>query len=149
MRGIPVFIDTEYDAWNMAPEALGKTFEIYPEVKVIVVAHLYGMPGKIDEIKKIAEIHGAVIIEAAEESLGATYKEIDSFDDYGCISFNENNVFETEVEKNDCKESTKMAARKGDMKPYFCIEVPMKSYIKVICTKHRWYGYLQAEMSNT
>ena len=104
MSGIPVFIATEYDAWNMAPEALGKIFEIYPEVKVIVVAHLYGMPGKIDEIKKIAEIHGAVIIEAAAESMSATYKEkeTDSFDDYSCISFNRNNVFKTESRKNVC-----------------------------------------------
>lgn len=92
--GIPVFIDTERDTWNMDPVALEKAFEIYPDVKVIVVAHLYGTPGKIDEIKKIATVHGAVIVEDAAESLGATYKgkETGSFGDYGCISFNGNKI---------------------------------------------------------
>ena len=92
--GIPVFIDTERDTWNMDPVALQKAFEIYPDVKVIVVAHLYGTPGKIDEIKKIATTHGAVIVEDAAESLGATYKgkETGSFGDYGCISFNGNKI---------------------------------------------------------
>ena len=66
--GIPVFIDTERDTWNMDPEALEKAFEIYPEVKLIVVAHLYGTPGKIDEIKAIADAHGALIVEDAAES---------------------------------------------------------------------------------
>ena len=92
--GIPVFIDTERDTWNMDPVALEKAFEIYPDVKVIVVAHLYGTPGKIDEIKKIATAHGAVIVEDAAESLGATYKgkETGCFGDYGCISFNGNKI---------------------------------------------------------
>ncbi len=74
--GIPVFIDTEYDTWNMDPVALEKAFELYPEVKVVVTAHLYGTPGKIDEIRKICKKHGAVIIEDAAESLGATYIQI-------------------------------------------------------------------------
>ena len=92
--GIPVFIDTERDTWNMDPVALEKAFEIYPDVNVIVAAHLYGTPGKIDEIKKIATAHGAVIVEDAAESLGATYKgkETGSFGDYGCISFNGNKI---------------------------------------------------------
>lgn len=92
--GIPVFIDTEYDTWNMDPIALEKAFEIYPEVKLIVVAHLYGTPGKIDEIKKIADDHGAIIIEDAAESLGATYKGVQTgtFGLYNCISFNGNKI---------------------------------------------------------
>ena len=72
--GEAVFIDTEYDTWNMCPKALEKAFEIYPEVKLIVVAHLYGTPGKMDEIKAIADRHGALIVEDAAESLGAKYK---------------------------------------------------------------------------
>lgn len=92
--GIPVFIDTERDTWNMDPVALEKAFEIYPDVKVIVVAHLYGTPGKIDEIKAVANAHGAVIVEDAAESLGATYKgkQTGCFGDYGCISFNGNKI---------------------------------------------------------
>ena len=92
--GIPVFIDTEYDTWNMDPVALEKAFELYPDVKVVVVAHLYGTPGKIDEIKAICEKHGAVIIEDAAESLGATYKGVQTgtFGDYNAISFNGNKI---------------------------------------------------------
>lgn len=91
---IPVFIDTEYDTWNMDPKALEKAFEIYPDVKVVVVAHLYGTPGKIDEIKKICDKHNAIIIEDAAESLGATYKgkQTGTFGRYNCISFNGNKI---------------------------------------------------------
>lgn len=92
--GIPVFIDTEYDTWNMDPVALEKAFELYPEVKVVVTAHLYGTPGKIDEIREICKKHGAVIIEDAAESLGAIYKgkETGNFGDYNAISFNGNKI---------------------------------------------------------
>lgn len=92
--GVPVFIDTEYDTWNMDPVALEKAFELYPEVKLIVVAHLYGTPGKIDEIKAIADKHGAKIIEDAAESLGATYKgrQTGTFGDFNAISFNGNKI---------------------------------------------------------
>lgn len=92
--GIPVFIDTEYDTWNMDPVSLEKAFELYPEVKVVVVAHLYGTPGKVDEIREICKRHGAVIIEDAAESLGATYKGVQTgtFGDYNAISFNGNKI---------------------------------------------------------
>ncbi len=92
--GIPVFIDTEYDSWNMDPETLKKAFEIYPDVKVIVVAHLYGTPGKIDEIMKIAKEHNAIVIEDAAESLGASYKgkQTGTFGKFNCISFNGNKI---------------------------------------------------------
>lgn len=92
--GVPVFIDTERDTWNMDPVALEKAFEIYSEVKVVVVAHLYGTPGKIDEINAICKKHGAVIVEDAAESLGATYKgkQTGTFGDYNCISFNGNKI---------------------------------------------------------
>lgn len=92
--GIPVFIDTEYDTWNMDPEALEKAFEIYPEVKLVVMAHLYGTPGKVEELKAICDKHGAIIIEDAAESLGATYKGVQTgtFGKYNCISFNGNKI---------------------------------------------------------
>lgn len=91
---VPVLIDTEYDTWNMDPVALERAFEIYPDVKVIVVAHLYGTPGKIDEIKKVVKDHNAIIIEDAAESLGATYKgrQTGTFGTYNCISFNGNKI---------------------------------------------------------
>ncbi len=92
--GIPIFVDTEYDTWNMDPIALEKAFELYPEVKVVVVAHLYGTPGKLDEIKQICDKYGATIIEDAAESFGATYKGIQTgvFGQYNCISFNGNKI---------------------------------------------------------
>lgn len=92
--GEAVFIDTELDSWNMSPEALEKAFSIYPDVKLIVLAHLYGTPGKCDEIRAIAEKHGALIVEDAAESFGATYKNVQTgmFGDYSIISFNGNKV---------------------------------------------------------
>ncbi len=92
--GVPVFIDTEYDTWNMDPVALEKAFEIYPEVKVVVIAHLYGTPGKVDELKSVCGKYGAVIIEDAAESLGASYKGIQTgvFGKYNAISFNGNKI---------------------------------------------------------
>lgn len=92
--GIPVFIDTEYDTWNMDPVALEKAFELYPDVKVVIIAHLYGVPGKIDEIKSVCAKHGAVIVEDAAESLGATYKGVQTgnFGKVAAISFNGNKI---------------------------------------------------------
>jgi len=93
-NGEPVFIDTEYDTWNMNPIALEKAFEIYPEVKLVVLVHLYGTPAKLDEIKAICDKHGALLIEDAAESLGATYKgaQTGTFGDYNAISFNGNKI---------------------------------------------------------
>ena len=92
--GVPVFIDTEYDTWNMDPVALEKAFELYPDVKLVVVAHLYGVPAKIDEIRAICDAHGAKIIEDAAESFGATFKgaQTGSFGDFNIISFNGNKI---------------------------------------------------------
>lgn len=92
--GIPVFIDTEYDTWNMDPVALEKAFELYPDVKVVVIAHLYGTPGKNRRIKAVCEKNHAVIIEDAAESFGATYKGVQTgtFGSYNAISFNGNKI---------------------------------------------------------
>ena len=92
--GIPVFIDTEYDTWNMDPVALEKAFALYPEVKTVVIAHLYGTPGKIDELKAVCDRHHAVIIEDAAESLGASYKGVQTgtLGTYNAISFNGNKI---------------------------------------------------------
>lgn len=92
--GEPVFIDSEYDTWNMDPKALKKAFEIYPDVKIVVIAHLYGTPGKIEEINEIIKEHNAVLVEDAAESLGATYKgrQTGTFGDYNILSFNGNKI---------------------------------------------------------
>ena len=92
--GIPVFIDAEYDTWNMDPIALEKAFELYPEIRVVILVHLYGTPGKVDEIKAVCKKHNAIIIEDAAESLGASYKGVQTgtFGDYNAISFNGNKI---------------------------------------------------------
>lgn len=92
--GVPVFIDTEYDSWNMDPVALRRAFELMPEVKVVVIAHLYGTPAKMDEIQAICNEYGAVIIEDAAEAMGATYKGkfAGNFGAYNIISFNGNKI---------------------------------------------------------
>ena len=125
--GEAVFIDTEYDTWKMSPEALEKAFELYPDVKLVVVAHLYGTPGKMEEIRRIADAHGALIVEDAAESLGATYSvtpdsalgqklgksgavQTGTFGDYNAISFNGNNVFKTDGDMALCNKVPKYAA---------------------------------------
>ena len=92
--GEAVFIDTETDTWNMDPAALEKAFEMYPDVKLIVVAHLYGTPAKCDEIRAAADRHGALIVEDAAESFGASYKGVQTgcFGDVSIISFNGNKI---------------------------------------------------------
>lgn len=92
--GVPVFIDTERDTWNMDPIALEKAFELYPEVRVVVCANLYGTPGKMDELTAICRKYGAVLIEDAAESLGAVYKgrQTGTFGAYNAISFNGNKI---------------------------------------------------------
>lgn len=97
--GEPIFIDTEYDTWNMSPEALKRAFEIYPDVKIVVMAHLYGTPGKIQKIREICDAFGALLIEDAAESLGAQCRGADgvmrqtgNFGDYSIISFNGNKI---------------------------------------------------------
>lgn len=92
--GIPVFIDTEYDSWGMDPAALEKAFEMYPEVKLVVYAELYGFPGNVREIKKICEKHGALLIEDAAEAMGATWegKQCGSYGDYAAVSYNGNKI---------------------------------------------------------
>ena len=92
--GAPIFIDSERDTWNMDPQALRKAFELYPDVKTVVLVNLYGTPARLDEIKSICEENGAVLIEDAAESMGATYKGVQTgtFGRYNAISFNGNKI---------------------------------------------------------
>ena len=96
--GEPVFIDTEYDTWNMDPKALEAAFAMYPDVKLVMLAHLYGVPAKVDEIRRICKDHDARLIEDAAEALGARYRGktkkgmCGSLGDYGAVSFNGNKI---------------------------------------------------------
>lgn len=92
--GIPIFIDTERDSWNMDPVALEKAFELYPDVRLVVSAELYGFPGKMDKIKEVCEKYGAFLIEDAAETMGATIngRQCGSFGDYSTLSYNGNKI---------------------------------------------------------
>lgn len=96
-NGEQVFIDGEYDTWNMDPEALRRAFEIYPETRLVIAANLYGVPAKLDEISDICKEHDAILIEDAAESLSATYKgrQTGTFGKYNVISFNGNKIITT------------------------------------------------------
>ena len=126
--GEAVFIDSEKDSWNMDPEALEKAFEIYPDVKIAVVAHLYGVIGKIDEIVKICKKHGALLIEDAAEAMGAFYKKepAGSFGDYSVMSFNGNKIitgssggmFLTDI-KEDADKIRKWSTQSRENAPWY------------------------------
>lgn len=92
--GIPIFIDTEYDSWGMDPVALERAFEMYPDVKLVVYAELYGFPGNVKQIKEICEKHGALLVEDAAEAMGASWAGIQcgSYGDYGVVSYNGNKI---------------------------------------------------------
>lgn len=93
----PVFIDSEYETWNMDPLALEKAFEKYPNPKAAIVVHLYGTPAKMDEIIKICKKHNVPLIEDAAESLGSIYngQQTGTFGEYGVFSFNGNKIITT------------------------------------------------------
>lgn len=95
--GVQVYIDSEKETWNMDPVALEKAFEKYPEAKVVVLAHLYGTPSKMDEILEVCERHNAILIEDAAEALSATYhgRQCGTFGKYNAISFNGNKIITT------------------------------------------------------
>lgn len=92
--GEAVFIDAEYDTWNMDPEALKKAFSLYPEVRLVVMAHLYGTPGKVGKIREICREHGALLVEDAAESFGASYQGVQTgcFGDCAILSANGNKI---------------------------------------------------------
>ena len=95
--GVQVFIDSDRETWNMDPASLEKAFEKYPDAKVVVLAHLYGTPAKMDEIVAICKKHNAILIEDAAEALSASYKGVKcgTFGEYNAVSFNGNKIITT------------------------------------------------------
>ena len=96
-KAIPDFIDSDYETWNMSPEALERAFEKYPDVKAVMPVHLYGLPANMDRIMEICKKHGVPVIEDAAESLGSLYhgQATGTFGDYGIFSFNGNKIITT------------------------------------------------------
>ncbi len=116
----PVFIDSEYETWNMDPNALRKAFETHKKPKAVVVVHLYGNPAKIDEITDICNEYGVTLIEDAAEALGSTYrgKECGTFGKFGALSFNGNKIITTSgggmllcKDKEDAAHALKLATQ--------------------------------------
>ncbi len=97
LDAIPVFIDSNLETWNMDPCALETAFLKYPEVKAVIVVHLYGLSANMDEISELCVKHNVPLIEDAAESLGTTYKGkyTGTFGDYGVFSFNGNKIITT------------------------------------------------------
>lgn len=93
----PVFIDSDYKTWNICPKALEEAFEKYPEVKAVIVVHLYGLSADMDKIVELCQKHNVVLIEDAAESLGTYYKgkHTGTFGEYGIFSFNGNKIITT------------------------------------------------------
>ncbi|MCU5703925.1 aminotransferase class I/II-fold pyridoxal phosphate-dependent enzyme [Bacillus wiedmannii] len=93
----PVFIDSDYETWNMCPKALEKAFKKYPNVKAVIVVHLYGLSADMDKIVELCKKYDVALIEDAAESLGTYYKGkyTGSFGDYGIFSFNGNKIITT------------------------------------------------------
>ena len=93
----PVFIDSDYETWNISIEALEEAFKKYPEVKAVIVVHLYGLSSDMDRIMEICEKYNVAVIEDAAESLGTYYKgkHTGTFGDYGIFSFNGNKIITT------------------------------------------------------
>ncbi len=94
---VPVFVDMERQTWNMDPVALERAFEKYPQAKAVMLAHLYGTPAQMDEIRAVCQKHGAVLLEDAAEALSATYKgqQCGTFGKYSALSFNGNKIITT------------------------------------------------------
>ncbi|MGE6416071.1 DegT/DnrJ/EryC1/StrS family aminotransferase [Planococcus kocurii] len=96
-NAIPVFIDSDYETWNMSPKALEEAFEKYPQVKAVLLVHLYGLSADMDQIVALCKKHNVALIEDAAESLGTYYKgqHTGTFGDYGIFSFNGNKIITT------------------------------------------------------
>lgn len=127
-KGIPVFIDSEKDTWNMSPKALRKAFEKHPDAKAVIIVHLYGTPAKLDEIMEICEEHHVPLIEDAAESLSSTYKgrQTGTFGRIGIISFNGNKIITTSgggmllsANEADTKKALFLATQARDQARYY------------------------------
>ena len=127
-KGEQVFIDSERDTWNMDPKALEAAFKKYPNCKCVIVANLYGTPAKLDELRAICDKHGAVMIEDAAESLGATYhgKQTGTFGHYNTLSFNGNKIITSSGggmllsnNKSDISKARKWATQSRDSAPWY------------------------------
>ena len=98
----PVFVDSERETWNMDPVLLEEAIKDRVEKigrlpKAIIPVHLYGMPGKLDEILEVANRYKIPVLEDSAEALGSEYKgrKCGTFGEYAALSFNGNKMITT------------------------------------------------------
>lgn len=96
VNATPVFIDSNIETWNMDPKALEAAFDKHPNVKAVIVVHLYGLSADMDPIVELCKKHKVALIEDAAESLGTKYKgkHTGTFGDYGIFSLVEDKFYE-------------------------------------------------------
>ena len=97
----PIFVDSEPETWNICPnhleEAIKDRIAKGKKPKAIIAVHLYGMPYRAEEIKKISEKYEIPIVEDSAEALGSSYKgqKCGTFGDISILSFNGNKIITT------------------------------------------------------
>ena len=129
---IPVFIDSEFETWNMDPILLKAALEEAKQngklPKAIIPVHLYGMPAKIDEILSISSEYGVPVIEDAAEALGSSINDrpCGSYGNFGVLSFNGNKIITTSsggaLLSNDCEMIEKarfLSTQARDLAPHY------------------------------
>lgn len=128
MGAEPVFVDSEYDTWNMDPKALEQAFARYGRPAAVVAVHLYGNPAKIDRIAAICEKHNVPLIEDAAEALGSEYqgRKCGVLGQYGVLSFNGNKIITTSgggmlicEDAEDASHALKLATQAREAFPWY------------------------------
>ncbi len=89
---IPVFVDSEFDTWNIDPSEIERA--ITKKTKAIIPVHLYGLPANMTEIMKISKKYKIPVIEDAAEAHGAMWNEkrVGSIGTIGSFSFFGNKI---------------------------------------------------------
>ena len=124
----PVFIDSDYETWNMDPDALEQAFRRYGRPAAVVVVHLYGNPARLDRILTLCEQYDVPLIEDAAEALGSVYHgaKCGTYGRFGILSFNGNKIITTsgggmlvcQAEEN-AKQALKLATQAREDFPWY------------------------------
>ena len=124
----PVFIDSDYETWNMDPDALEKAFVLHGKPAAVVVVHLYGNCANMDRIIEICGRYGVPLIEDAAEALGGEYRgrKCGTLGDFGILSFNGNKIITTSGggmlwcrEQNHARHALKLATQAREPFPWY------------------------------
>lgn len=83
----PVFVDCRVEDFNIDPSLIEK--KVTKKTKAIMPVHLFGQPGPMNNILKIARKYNLYVVEDACQAHGAVYKnkKVGSLGDFGAFSF--------------------------------------------------------------